>query len=100
MRLTPETRQFIRRTLCEQFGQRATILLFGSRVDDNARGGDIDLYVEPEFDSPEAIVDARLKALAQLHERLGEQKIDLVIHRRNGPEQPIHRIARDTGVAL
>ncbi|QSR36033.1 hypothetical protein CFI10_13690 [Marinobacterium iners] len=47
MRLTPKQHQIIVTTLCRYFGQNSRILLLGSRVDDNARGGDIDLYIEP-----------------------------------------------------
>ena len=35
----------IRTTVAETFGEEANIWLFGSRVDDNKRGGDIDLLI-------------------------------------------------------
>lgn len=75
-------------------------MLFGSRVNDNALGGDIDLYIEPEIIDPDAVVDARLNALVQLHKALGEQKIDLVINRRQGTTLPIYEVAKRTGVVL
>jgi len=100
MRLTPEQRQQIRTTLKHYFGQQTAILLFGSRVDDNAKGGDIDLYIEPEIQAADAIVDARLNAMAELHMALGDQKIDLVINRRNGRQLPIFQIAKEQGVPL
>lgn len=75
-------------------------MLFGSRVNDNALGGDIDLYIEPEIIDPDAVVDARLNALVQLHKALGEQKIDLVINRRQGTALPIYEVAKRTGVVL
>jgi hypothetical protein len=49
MRLTPKQQQIIVTTLRRYFGQSSRILLFGSRVDDNACGGDINLYIEPEL---------------------------------------------------
>ncbi|WP_373183774.1 nucleotidyltransferase domain-containing protein, partial [Halomonas campaniensis] len=60
------------------FGQEAKVWLFGSRTDDSARGGDIDLMVETPLQDADDVVDAKLNALVELHQRLGDQKIDLV----------------------
>lgn len=100
MRLTPEQQHIIKTTLQKYFGQSSRIWLFGSRVDDHAKGGDIDLYLEPEIQMPDAVVEAKLDALVDLHRRLGEQKIDLIIRRQQAEPLPIHRIARETGVPL
>ncbi len=52
----------------------AKVYLFGSRVDDNAKGGDIDLLVlSKRMDRRQA---RTLKL--RLYDRLGEQKIDLI----------------------
>jgi hypothetical protein len=70
-------------------------------VDDNRRGGDIDLYIEPEIQNPATLVDAKLCFLMELHRRFGEQKIDVVIRPSDSKEDlPIYRIARETGVQL
>jgi len=53
----------------------AQIYLYGSRVDDDKKGGDIDLLVLSQF----LDFDAKLKILAQLMKDLGEHKIDLSI---------------------
>ena len=101
MRLT-ETQQEALHTACRRhFGEAAALWLFGSRADDRARGGDIDLYLEtPETDS-DKLMAAKLAFLVALDRELGEQKIDLVIRRLGDQEeQPIHRIARSTGVRL
>ncbi len=45
MRLSEDQRKTIHHTARELFGD-CTVYLFGSRVDDAARGGDIDLLVE------------------------------------------------------
>ena len=46
MRVTPQQQSVIRTAVAETFGETANIWLFGSRVDDNKRGGDIDLLIE------------------------------------------------------
>jgi predicted nucleotidyltransferase len=100
MRLTEQQRVVIKQTLLKHFGAASELRLFGSRVDDNARGGDIDLYIEPEIQQPDDIVEAKLNALVELHRQLGEQKIDLVINREQGVSLPIYQEAKETGVLL
>jgi predicted nucleotidyltransferase len=100
MRLTPYQRKAIPEILRRHFGDRAEVRLFGSRVDDSARGGDIDLYVEPEMTDPDALIEAKLQALAELHQRLGEQKIDLIIKRAGTATKAIHRVAKSSGLPL
>ena len=45
MRLTPEQIRSTKQVAAEVFGSDAHAYLFGSRVDDQARSGDIDLYI-------------------------------------------------------
>lgn len=73
---------------------RARIYLFGSRVDDTKRGGDIDLLILSEKLSESDRGMIRLG----LHERLGEQKIDLVIAR--DLSDPFFRVAFNEGVEI
>lgn len=100
MRLSERERGEIVRTLKQHFGENSRIWLFGSRVDDRARGGDIDLYLEPELREADEIVEAKLESLVELKLRLGDQKIDLVIYRPGGQDLPVYRLARETGVRL
>lgn len=101
MRLTDPQMELIRAGALARFGGAARIWLFGSRADDGARGGDIDLYIEPEIQEPDRLVDAKLEFLADLHRALGERRIDLVIRRESRAEDlPIYRVARETGVRL
>lgn len=72
-------------------------MLFGSRADDNKRGGDIDLYIETS--EKERLLDKKVKLLVRLNRELGEQKIDVVINNFSA-EKDIFTIARSTGVWL
>lgn len=79
MRLTPFEIKTIKNTAHQVFGERVALWLFGSRVDDSQRGGDIDLYIElPAEDYTYA---KKLKFWCELVNYLGEQKIDIVINR-------------------
>lgn len=99
MRLTVQQAEAIRRAAVETFGADVELRLFGSRADDDRRGGDIDLYVATKDDSVERLVRAELDFLVKVKSRIGEQKIDVLLDypsRRHRP--PIFDIARTTGV--
>lgn len=70
------------------------IILFGSRVDDSKKGGDIDLLIY----SKKLVFEDKLKILSKLYEKLGEQKIDIVIAKNN--KNPFVKLAESTGVEL
>ena len=78
-------------------GPDARVRLFGSRTDDSARGGDIDLLVETDrpIDRP-VVVSARIGA--DLQRALGDRRIDVLLLAPNVNEQAIHKLARATGV--
>lgn len=101
MRLTQHQIENLKRTATEVFGPQAGLVLFGSRIDDSLRGGDIDLYITG-FDRPvEQQLEAKLLFLAKVKQKMGEQRIDLVFAPQ--PHQtilPIHRIAAQTGITL
>ncbi len=99
MRLKPAELTAIRDTVRSVAGPSATVLLFGSRVNDAARGGDIDLLVEL---STPVDSSARLSARigARLQQVLGDRRIDVLVAAPNLQESPLHRIARESGVAV
>jgi predicted nucleotidyltransferase len=76
-------------------GEHARIWLFGSRVNDSRRGGDVDLYVEPET-VPD--LTARLRCRSELADAL-DLNVDLIVQ-QPGRDLPIYRIAKQSGVAL
>lgn len=99
MRLSEGERLAIRTAVAKRFGPQARVLLFGSRVDDRRKGGDIDLLVE----IPHAIAEP-LREAVQLEidvmRALGERRIDVLLTYPGLQERPIHRIARKSGVPL
>ena len=56
----------------------AQLYLFGSRVDDNKKGGDIDLYFVLKNHSN--LFEKKIKFLSRVKRELGEQKIDVVFN--------------------
>ncbi|MBI5937521.1 MAG: nucleotidyltransferase domain-containing protein [Betaproteobacteria bacterium] len=99
MRISPKARAVIVSTAHELFGPDAQVRLFGSRVDDGAHGGDIDLLIEsPTKLANRAASACRMASLLQM--RLGEQRFDVLVVDPDTAESPIHEVARDMGVAL
>jgi len=99
MRLTTYQRETIHETIKKHFGDDAKVYLFGSRVDDSKKGGDIDLYVEcPE--GTEDQLKKSLKANADIQMKIGEQKIDIVVWSPGDEIRPIHESARREGIIL
>jgi predicted nucleotidyltransferase len=99
MRLTDAQRHAIVEETARFFGPEARVHLFGSRVDDHVRGGDIDIYIETDGSAAE-LLDRELKLYARLIRRLGDRRIDIVVHPRSEPARPIDEQARQTGVLL
>jgi predicted nucleotidyltransferase len=62
------------------FGVNALVTLFGSRIDDTEKGGDIDLLINcNKTISRDELYELKLKFLTQLKKRIGDQKIDVLI---------------------
>ncbi len=99
MRLTEHQQNLIKQKVTLIFGDKAQVYLFGSRTDDNAKGGDIDLFIELTA----AISQPVLKTLqlnSELQQAFGLQKIDIVFHAPNYTRQAIHDIAKAQGILL
>jgi len=93
MRLAPEEQVAIREAV-HSADADARVYLFGSRVDDNARGGDINLLVL----SKKINIVARLQILASLHQQLGERRIDVSVFA--DANRPFAKIALENGMLL
>lgn len=100
MRLTVEQIRNIRQ-LAEQLAGRslADVRVFGSRLDDGATGGDLDLLLEcsAPVDNP-ALLAARMAA--KVSRLMYGRKVDVLISAPNLRHLPIHDIALEKGVSL
>jgi predicted nucleotidyltransferase len=99
MRLSQQTQQIIRETVREVFGAGAVVKLFGSRVNNDARGGDIDLLVELPAITTE-IERKTMQLIARLQLRIGDQPIDVLVLDPSTPRQSIHEQASRMGISL
>jgi predicted nucleotidyltransferase len=100
MRLSSNSISVIKSAIQDNFPGQVDTFLFGSRVDDNKRGGDIDLLIIDNL--PQAQLEiAKIRALTTIHVKLGEQKIDMVVS--SNPEEdrrPVVQMALTQGVRL
>lgn len=99
MRLDDKTRKIIKSEVASQFGVEAIVRLFGSRVDDTQRGGDIDLLVDPGRPLAHRI-QAECRLAARLYIKLGGRKVDVLIKDPLKPLLPIHEQALRNGIIL
>lgn len=99
MRLSQQYRSVIKKNTSEIFGSHAEIFLFGSRVDDTKKGGDIDLYIIPNTqDTLANFFDKKITFLSAVKAVIGEQKIDVVISK--DITRSIEQEAMQTGIRL
>lgn len=76
MRLRQKEIEAIVRVAKEIYGNGVRVYLFGSRLDDEKRGGDIDLLVRTDCEKQGVL--ARIRMISRLKQCLGEQKIDVI----------------------
>jgi len=99
MRLQPADIATIRQVTQDVLGYAAPVRLFGSRVNDHARGGDVDLLLELDRlpDNP-AWLAAMLSG--RISRRLRGRKVDVVIAAPGLKHLAIHDVARQEGILL
>ena len=77
MRLIKKEIKAIKDTFMNIF-ENGKVYLFGSRIDDAQKGGDIDLCIDSEVANK---FQKKIKFLSALKQRIGDQKIDVIISR-------------------
>lgn len=98
MRLSELEIKIIKQTFLNVF-KHGDIYLFGSRIDDKQKGGDIDLYIDLDDTSlNDNFFDKKIAFLCELKSKIGEQKIDVVLSKDKS--RAIEQEAFTTGIKL
>jgi len=98
LRLTEYEAKIIKEIFLEVFNS-GEIYLFGSRVDNSKRGGDIDLYIDLPYKlNISKLRDLKNRFRIKLYNKIGEQKIDVVISKDKSRD--IEKEALDKGIRL
>ena len=95
MRLSSKELSIIESTIRNR-DPKASIYLFGSRVNDDAKGGDIDLLVISNLIEFRDEIAIRREIL----DEIGWQKLDLIVRPHKNSQTPIVRIAIESGILL
>jgi len=86
----------IKKLAQHHFGEEVNVFLFGSRTNDNLRGGDIDLFISNPNRNRLKIRN-KINFITDLIVQIGEQKIDVVLEHpaseNSGFIQTIHKTA-------
>ena len=97
MRLSIEIKESVIYYAKKYFGDNIKLYLFGSRIDDNKRGGDIDLFVETihKIDTK-----TEINFLRDIYNNITSRKIDLLIKTPYKQDKPIYHTAINEGIRL
>lgn len=97
--MTNEQVKAIKQVVATTAGEDAKVILFGSRVDDDKKGGDVDLLVtiNHAVEHP-AVLSSKISA--RLFRLFQGRKVDVLLSAPNLQSLPIHAIAQNKGVLL
>lgn len=99
MRLNDTQARITKDTINRLLGAPSRVWLFGSRIHDDLRGGDIDLLIETDM-----ILPNRAEILCRIYGALilalGDRKLDIILKDGRTRDALIFKIARRTGILL
>jgi predicted nucleotidyltransferase len=98
MRIDKNQIKIIKQSAEAYFGEHAMVYLFGSRVQDNLKGGDIDLLVSTDEDK--MTFKNKVLFLVDLKKHLGDQKIDVVFDKENKSNQYFLKSIKQKNIPL
>ena len=96
MRLTPPQIHIILLSVHAVLGADARVWLYGSRLDDQRKGGDVDLLIESEH-KPGLLLRARIKLSI---ENTLQLPVDVLLVQRGAAPTPFESIARKQAVVI
>ncbi len=96
MRLTKQQTRTIIQTVSRLAGTGTTVCLFGSRLNDQAKGGDIDLFIESDI--PLSLIH-RAQIKIELESQLG-LPVDIISKSRGAVATPFQSIAQSRSIQL
>ncbi|MGC8649993.1 MAG: nucleotidyltransferase domain-containing protein [Hydrogenobaculum sp.] len=99
IRLEKEEIEAIKEVALEVFGSDIMAWIFGSRTDLNKKGGDIDIYIEIKDFDIEKVVKKKIEFLVRLENKIGEQKVDVVVSPYGCQERHCQE-AKNTGIRI
>ena len=99
MRLSNRQKEVIKKTAIRHFGQDVKVYLFGSRIYEDQKGGDIDLFLEavPE---DQITFKKKIALIVDLKRKLGDQKIDVILKTTETPSSKFLQIVEKTKIPL
>lgn len=99
MRLTSHQTHIIRQITHQMAGSQSRVRVFGSRLDDAAHGGDLDLMLElmEPVENP-ALLVAQMSV--QVSRAMHGRKVDILLSAPNLMRLPIHDVAFKEGHLL
>ena len=98
MRLAPSEIDAIKTAARAAFGDAVVVRLFGSRVHDRLKGGDVDLHFEVSGDRP--AFEQQCRFLDLVEGPLDGRKVDTLFSVRGFRPEPFEAIAYRDGVVL
>ena len=101
MRLQPAQREVITTLVRSMVPPESSyeLRLFGSRLNEQAKGGDVDLYLEVAGMEATALATLQRGLRVRLEEAM-DLPVDLTIQQRGAPLNLVSRLAKEEGIRL
>lgn len=99
MRLKQRDIDAIKAAAALAYGDSALVRLYGSRLRDDLRGGDIDLLIEADADTRSEF-ERVVRFKDELFQRIDEQKVDVVLIERGRAPSAFARLIAPQAVPL
>lgn len=99
MRLNEHEVESIKNLAQVHFGIDVQVILFGSRTNNEKRGGDIDLFIRKQ-NGEKPDVRSKINFIADLIFKIGEQKIDVVLDNPAMHRSEFLKTIYSTGIRL